>query len=95
MENVNTEQEIISKIEKEMSWNMARVHIASEANKKEYSIGDKHKNKTTLIYFGLPGSSIKKDLKEFMNSIGIKTKIFRGHYRTKLDDEHDYVIILK
>ena len=90
------QQKAIDILTKELKWNNAQVHIPTTDEISMYSTSS---NKLTidngLIYWGMAGQSLIKDIKDTLSKVGITASVFRGFETSRRSDEHDYVIVLK
>jgi arsenate reductase-like glutaredoxin family protein len=48
-----------------------------------------------LIYWGMAGQSLVKDIRDALQKHGINASVFRGYETGRQSQEHDYIIILK
>ena len=82
-------------LQKELKWNLPKISIADDSDVKMYSTS---KNKLTtsngLIYLGMAGESLIKDIKNVLDKANINANVFRGLQTGRREEEHDYIIVL-
>ena len=90
------QQKAIDILTKELKWNDAEVHIPTADDISMYSTGgNKLSIDNGLIYWGMAGQSLVKDIKDALAKAGIAASVFRGFETSRRSDKHDYIITLK
>lgn len=94
-EGIDTRENVIELLQKELDWNKPTLTLVNDKHVKMYSTS---KNKLTtsngIVYWGMSGQSLLKDIKEILKKANINANVFRGFQTSMRDDEHDYIIIL-
>ena len=91
----------IKAVEKEMSWNHAKISALNDKSDDDLklidNVGFKGVWKYAFSYTCLPGSGITKDLRAAIKKIdpSLKPDIRRGFETSRRADYHDYYIIFK
>jgi len=93
-------EKIVSDIEGEFSWNSAEVtlHTKKQAESNFFNVFDKSKSFEYFIFYKCqPGSSVVKELKEYLKEIApnYKVKIVRNDEGWRTEQYHTYYILLK
>jgi len=90
------QQKAIDVLTKELKWNDAEVNIPTADDIFAYSTrGNKLSVDNGLIYWGMAGQSLVKDIKNALGKAGITALVFRGFETSRRSDKHDYLIRLK
>ena len=88
------QQKAIDVLNDEMDWNVPNIKPATEEDVKIYTHARGITTENGIIYWGMAGQSILKDIKAALEKANIKARVFRGYETTRGSDEHDYIIVL-
>lgn len=79
----------------EMDWNVPRVTLPTDEDIKAYSHAKGMTPENGIIYWCMPGQSVRKELMEALQKHQIKAKVYRGYETSRRSFEHDYIIVLQ
>jgi hypothetical protein len=85
---------VISVLSKELKWNLPFIHIPTNADLNVYSNIKGLTKENGLIYYGMGGQSLIKDIKQVLTENGINAKVYRGIFIGRRDPQHDYIIVI-
>lgn len=88
------QQKAVAVLDDEMGWNPHWVLIPSKEDLEIYTHVRGLTPENGLIYWGMAGQSILKDIKAALDKHNIKARVFRGYETTRQSDDHDYIIVL-
>jgi hypothetical protein len=92
--NENKQQSAMQALNSELSWNPHKILKATARDAKDYG-KENLTPENGLIYWGMAGQSLVKDIRDALQKHGINASVFRGYETGRRAQEHDYIIILK
>lgn len=92
--NENKQQSAMQALNSELSWNPHKILKATASDAKDYG-KENLTPENGLIYWGMAGQSLVKDIRDALQKHGINASVFRGYETGRQSQEHDYIIILK